>query len=155
MGVEVGVLVGVPVGVTVGVSVAVGVKVAVGAPVAVGAGVLVGTICTQVIGFTLPTQPDVIHSRLLHVLFNFWQIVMQFVSPQTNELKVGRGIGVGGNLNDSEVVGLIKAPAVTTGVGTTVAVGVAVGVMSIFPFDLVVKVQGTPPLSYFWSPTRI
>ena len=76
-------------------------------------------------------------------------MVIQLVSPQTKELNVGSGIGVGGNLKVREVVGRIKAPAVTTGVGTTVAVGVAVGMTSALPFAFVVKVHGTPPLSYF------
>jgi hypothetical protein len=148
--VGVGVLVGVPVGVIVGVRVVVGVKVAVGTPVAVWVGTFVGIICTQVSGFTFPTHPEVIHSRLLQVLFSFWQMVMQFVSPQTNELRVGRGTGVAGSLKVSDVVGRINAPAVTSGVGTTVAVGVAVGVASeAAPFVFVTNVHGTPPLSYF------
>lgn len=159
--------VGVGVTETVGVGEAVGAGVLVGA--AVGAGVLVGTTCVQVVRLTLPTQEERIQSWEEQVLPIFWQILMQSVSPQTNEARVGKGMGVlvgfGRSTWMPEVGRMIgpveeEAPEVTVGaLGVSVMPaaegdGVGVPVVAASPLALVVNVQGTPPLSYFWSPMR-
>jgi hypothetical protein len=68
-----------------------------------------------------------------HVLPIFWHIVMQLVSPHTNEARVGNGTGVEVGRGGCTTMPDVGRTAGTVEVGTTppdAAVGAAVGTLA-------------------------